>query len=432
MRSGSERLEPFADLPSIERSGPASDWTSSDEAPRLRLFNAKYSPNLGDGLLSECLEKTLIALGADSDTWSIDLAGRRAYGDAMAGRKQILSALDLMPGQLRQQLVRLPLAIKARQSWRPHFARHLAGANGVVIGGGNLLSDIDLNFPTKLALAVEEAERLSLPFAVYASGVAKSWTPRGLAMVRQAFSSPLLRGVFVRDRTSKQLWDEKFGVHSGREAVVVRDPGLLASDFIPRSNIHETDRPVAGIGVMSHIAISYHADHAPGRAHLENWYLDLVKGLVGRGFHVVAFTNGSPEDIVYLQSLRARMAAAGGEAISFPVQRTPDELCAIISGLEVLVAYRLHAIIAAYSFGVPSVGLAWDQKLRSFMQSVHREAFLCDVAVTSAETTIDLLCQTAKEGIPADERERVVRDARSDVQQLLQLFTQASDRQFTT
>lgn len=398
----------------------------ADASLRLRLFNVKYSPNLGDGLLSECLEKALIALGANSDTWSIDLAARHAYGDVLTGRRQILSALHLMPKWLRYQIVRLPVAIHARQKWHPHYAERLEGASGAVIGGGNLISDIDLNFPTKLTLAINEAERLFLPFAVYASGVTKDWSPRGTMMFEKAFSSPLLRGVFVRDYDSKVLWDQKLAAASGHEAVVVRDPGLLASDFIPRSRMHATDRPVAGVGVMSHIAIRYHADSAPDPLHLENWYVDLVQGLIRDGFHVVIFTNGGAEDTPYLAKLRPRLAAVGGDAISFPVQRTPTELCAIISSLDVLVAYRMHAIIAAYSYGVPAIGLAWDRKLRSFMASVGRENYLCDVTRASPADTVNLARRCAAEGIPNEDRKQVLSETWQGVSQLLAVLGRPS------
>ena len=158
--------------------------------PKIRLFNVKFSPNLGDGLLSECLEEALVDLGASRDTWSIDLAERRAYGDEMMGRALIMSVLENMPGPVRRNFIRVPLAIKAARSWRPHYAEGLQGSDAVVIGGGNLISDIDLNFPTKLTLAVEESERLGLPIIVYASGVTSGWTKRGERMLRDAFSKP--------------------------------------------------------------------------------------------------------------------------------------------------------------------------------------------------------------------------------------------------
>lgn len=403
-------------------SGRISPLRDAAAPLRIRLFNVKYSPNLGDGLLSECLEKALIALGASGDTWSIDLAARQVYGDGLAGRLQIMAALDRMPKWLRQRFVRIPLAIHAHRKWRPHYALNIEGANAVAIGGGNLISDIDLNFPTKLTLAIKEAERLQVPFVVYASGVTPDWTPRGTAMMRKAFSSKFLRGVFVRDQDSKHLWDDKLGEASGFEAVVVRDPGLLASEFIPPSRQDGGKRPVAGVGIMSHIAIRYHADNAPAPGYLESWYVDLVRGLIVKGFQVVIFTNGSPEDIAYLAGIRARLEAAGGAAISFPTQRTPTELCAIISGLDVLVAYRMHAVIAAYSYGVPAVGLAWDQKLRSFMASVKREAFLCDVAQMEAASAVELACRALAEPIADDDRRQVLLETWQGVSQLLHVL----------
>ncbi|WJH38077.1 hypothetical protein N7E02_01385 (plasmid) [Aliirhizobium terrae] len=87
----------------------------------------KYSPNLGDGLLSECMEHALVELGANRDSWSIDLAARKAYGDGIPGRSQILSALDAMPGTIRPYVIRIPLAMQARRKWRPHYAERLAG-----------------------------------------------------------------------------------------------------------------------------------------------------------------------------------------------------------------------------------------------------------------------------------------------------------------
>jgi hypothetical protein len=56
---------------------------SAAPARRIALLNVKYSPNLGDGLLSECLEAELAhtfqAIAPGTQVFSIDLAGRRAY-----------------------------------------------------------------------------------------------------------------------------------------------------------------------------------------------------------------------------------------------------------------------------------------------------------------------------------------------------------------
>jgi polysaccharide pyruvyl transferase WcaK-like protein len=390
------------------------------EPSRLRLFNVKYSPNLGDGLIAECLERAVITLGASSDSWSIDLAGRKRYGEVFTGRAQILSTLDRLPKVLRRQMIRPLLAAQARRKWRPHYADGLRGATGAAIGGGNLISDLDLNFPTKLGLAVTELERSSLPFVIYATGVTQGWTARGTSLLKEAFSSRLLRRVFMRDYQSKLLWDQKFGDFIGLEAQIVRDPGLLAADFFPRPSLGgERQLPVAGIGVTSHLAIRYHTDFAPDPAYLRDWYIDLVRAFVSKGFQIVVFTNGSPEDVSYLQQLRPYLVAAGGTVISFQQPRTPTELCAVISALDVLVAHRLHAVIAAYSYGVPALGLSWDRKLLSFLLSVGRENWLCDLSQTAAQSAVDLACRTAAEGICEKSRRQVLRETWEGVSQLL-------------
>ena len=54
-------------------------------------LNVKYSPNLGDGLLAECLEAELRSARPGVETRSIDLAGRTAYGEGLKHRRAILA-----------------------------------------------------------------------------------------------------------------------------------------------------------------------------------------------------------------------------------------------------------------------------------------------------------------------------------------------------
>ena len=401
--------------------------TPADPSPVLRCFNAKFSPNLGDGLLSECLERALVERGAHPSTSSIDLAARERYGDAMMGRDTIMRALEAMPGPLRRMAVRAPLKINAVRKWGPHYARGLEGAEGVVIGGGNLLADLDLNFPTKLSLAVEEADRRNLPTAIYACGMSDGWSRTGLAMARKAFARPSVRAVFLRDEASKRLWDELMAPYVGHGAHIVRDPGLLACDHYTRAERPGRDRPIAGLGLMSHTAIRYHSSNVPTLERLESWYVDLARELIARGFHVRAFTNGSPEDKAFAHSMHDRLRSLGEDAdLSFPTQRDPAGLCQLISGLDVLIAYRMHAVIAAYSFGVPPIALAWDRKLRSFMESVGRADSVRDVATTAADECADLARTLADVGLPESERTQVVAEARDDVGKLWRVFAEGA------
>ena len=385
----------------------------------VRLFNVKYSPNLGDGLLSECLEQALVTCGAKTNTHSVDLAARQAYTTGGENRSMKLRVLEAIPTALRPLAVRLPLALAARKSWAPHYSHGLKGADSVVIGGGNLLADLDLNFPTKLSLAIHESARRGLPVYIYGCGVSSGWSKRGLALLNTALATGAVRRVFVRDDMSKSLWDRQFGDTHALPASVVRDPGLLACRVYAGAGL--SGEKSIGVNVISHIALKYHAADAPSHEALEAWYIGLVANLLSKGQSPVLFTNGSPEDRAYLAGLRLRLEnLANAARISFPDAGTPTELVDIIAGLGGLVAFRMHAIIAAYSCGVPFLALSWDPKLDAFVESVGKAHWLCAVSASSPERSAAMLDEAMASGIELSERLAVVEQAMDGVAKLYQ------------
>lgn len=384
----------------------------------VTLFNAKYSPNLGDGLLSECLEWAIGTTGAQAAGKSIDLAGRTNYGEFLTGRKQVMTALSALPKGLREAVLRVPLSVLAETKWRAHYAKGLDGSTLAVVGGGNLIIDIDLNFPTKLSVAMAECAKRKIPVALYGVGVGGEMSRVGKAMFRRMFRSVDLRAVFVRDEASKRSWDEHFG-DVLETAQIVRDPGLLASEVYARGD-KANERPTVGICLMSPIAITYHTHERFSPKRLDDWFVTLGAWLVQHGYRLAIFTNGAPEDREYLQAMRPRIIAElGVEHLDFLDQTTPAELCGHISNMKAIVAYRMHAIIAAYSFGVPFLALSWDRKLASFVQSVGMSENLIDAMKTAPSVAGEILVKSLQRGISEQERSQVIREARSGVDRLI-------------
>ncbi|MEM1342024.1 MAG: polysaccharide pyruvyl transferase family protein [Pseudomonadota bacterium] len=385
-------------------------------------MNVKFSPNLGDGLLSECLEGALIEHGASPQTRSADLAGRTAYGDTMAGRGAIMKTLDALPGGLRQFVVRAPLAIQSRRKWMPHYLEHLAQAEAVAIGGGNLLADQDLNFPTKIALALRACATRDVPVAFYACGMGQKWSSEGERRVRSALRACPPRAVFLRDQMSKERWDSMFAEASGQEAIVVRDPGLLARQTYGAVTKAPHGGPRIGISVMSHIAIRYHAEAGQSEAALLQWYADLAIELIGQGAQVTLFTNGASEDNIALEAVTAKLSGLR-EKVDVVVPNTPKELSDIVGGLTGLVAYRMHALISAYSHRVPFLALKWDEKVDAFLESVGALAWLDDAARLTAKDAAIKMLDHAELGIDADRHASVIQQAGDDVGRLFAALT---------
>jgi polysaccharide pyruvyl transferase WcaK-like protein len=223
---------------------------------------------------------------------------------------------------------------------------------------------------------------------------------------------------------SKDRWDDRFAKATGQEAVVVRDPGLLASEVYPQPPRAPRERPLIGLGIMSHIAIRYHAETTLTEEGLARWYTDLARALIEMGFDVAAFTNGSPEDVTAAEALRPAFEALP-RPVTITTPATPAELAGLVAGYDAVAAYRMHAIIAAHSFAVPTLALSWDSKLQAFMESVGRSDWLRDPANLPAGEAAQLLAQAASDGVDRAAQQAVVAEARADVGKLFGALTAA-------
>lgn len=306
---------------------------------------------------------------------------------------------------------------KARRKWGPHYLEGLSNADAVAIGGGNLLSDHDLNFPTKLALALRSAGASNLPLAIYACGMGGHWTKEGERRMRKALALSSPRAVFLRDEISKARWDARFADTAGQKAVVVRDPGLLAQDTYGPVERSTGDGPLIGLGVMSHVAVRYHAEARISETGLMRWYVDIARTLVRAGARVIVFTNGAGEDQAVQQALAPEFARLG-PAVTQARPQTPRELAHVVGSCHALVAFRMHALIAGYSYAVPSIALKWDDKVDAFLASIDRSKWLLDPAEIRAEAAAWEALKAAEQGVDAAMHAAAIAEARADVAKL--------------
>jgi polysaccharide pyruvyl transferase WcaK-like protein len=384
---------------------------------RIALFNVKYSPNLGDGLLAECLEGELRAALPEAEIESLDLAGRRAYEPGRAERAVALSILHASPLPVRQAVSKLVLGEKMRRL-APYWRERLRGAEAVVIGGGNLVSDSDLNFPFKLRAAAAAAREFALPLGVYAVGVGDNWSAPGAAMFESAFATAPMFFGSVRDARSAEIWARRLGPAGVAPARVSCDPGLLAYARYPAPERPQRAAPRVGLGLMHPASLKYHADQdTPPAARQTEWTLACVRACLARGWSVQAFTNGSPEDEVYLRQLAPALVAldGAGRVGVEPRFAAPERLAKFIAGLDLLFAHRLHANIAAYSYGVPHIGFSWDGKLKSFLAGVGRGECLATMGVDAVEDTVALGARELRAGVERERRRATLQRAHADV-----------------
>jgi polysaccharide pyruvyl transferase WcaK-like protein len=392
----------------------------------VAIFACPYSANLGDGLLTLCLAKEMEKSQPGLSVIIQDLAGRTDYGEGGQRRKAALGLLHRIPKGARASVMALMLGSEVARKLRPGWAKALSRADAAVLGGGNLLADVDLNFPLKIAGLGEELKQRGIPWAVFGVGASAAWTQRGSELFESALLAPAITHVAVRDLRSKAIWHEKLTKKGALEAKVCRDPAILTCDHFPAKRRASREHPVLGLNITAPEELSMHSDLtlATGDSVLE-WWLALITQTVEAGYEVRLFTNGSLQDTKYLQRLEhiLKKSQTSVSRLSFlPRPRKPDELATIIADCDVLAGHRLHAHIPAFSYRIPSVGFAWDLKVRSFFESVNRSQFVLDASKTPVADVLQCIFQAHSTGVCEETWRAATACARRDIATMVDSF----------
>ena len=351
----------------------------------IALFNLKYSPNLGDGIIALCLEHELRRHFVSWDMRSNDLAGRTEWGAPTrgGGRAVALSLLDQLPSWASEIVVRAALGVELRRRLLRYYKDGIYGCRFAVIGGGQLFQDRDLNFPMKVAAAAETCNTAGIPFAIYGVGATASRSQTGRGLFNRVLTACQRDVIFARDDASVECL-KGLGAPRAKRCL---DPGLLASDLWPRTTRLPLRRSRVGLCVTHPAVLGHHGGVATGSSRVMlDRFIALIRRLIADDHTVVCFTDGANEDELFLARCRNRLCeieTIGHQAIIWPRCTNPAELARLVSSFDVLIAHRLHACILAYSYRVPSIGLKWDSKLEAFFDLIGQHDGVVDFQRTS-------------------------------------------------
>lgn len=394
----------------------------------ILLVGATYSENTGDGVIADCLEWAVHQTSPGLTIKHLDLAGRTKVGaKSVYGRGLILRLVDRLPSSIGQWIVSVGLQRLLRRL-RPDWIRRVGEADAVIISGGQLFADANLNFPRKICQLADICHNSGKPLAVASAGVSRDWSHKGKKLFTELADCDL-RFLGFRDQTSISNWEQQFGSR-GPSPVLVRDPGLLAKDCygIPTSN---DAQPTIGIGVASAIILAHHSDEViagAGRnatqAALFDFFRSSTLALNAQGHAVCLFCNGATEDAALLKVLSMDPVIANSESIGkvkiAPVPRTGRELAQIIAGCGLIMAHRLHACVLGYAFGRPVVGLSWDTKLRSFFASVDLSEHVITQAVVFEHDVMGAVDAALRKGVNLEARDKIIDECRSGIASVLE------------
>ena len=249
----------------------------------------------------------------------------------------------------------------------------IAGSDLLISGGGSLLQDVTSSRSLKYYLyIIRTALLFGKDVFIYSQGIG----PINDEKNRRAVAGVLKKvsGIAVRDENSK-LFLMDLGLPP--EAVTVTaDPVLRLPPMGTEEGarllrdegfIHDETKRLIGFAVK---------EKRPDSAFMDELFKSM-KALLSEGnCEIVLIPFHFSEDIMPCSELerRLREAGYGKEAVCLKHKYLTDEMMSIIGNMDMLCGVRLHSLIHAAIMSVPIIGISYDPKVNSFLNSIDQKA----------------------------------------------------------
>lgn len=343
---------------------------------KIVVCTAKYSDNLGDGVISDCVEYLIGKLLPEARVISLDISGRQGFNLEEEEGVSLSKRVFFNTPNFLKPLITLT-------AWFLIFRPRLKSAiNSIdfsdtellVFGGGQLINDVALNFPLKVSFIAKEAQKNNLNYTFNAIGVGQKLSYWGRLLFNRVFSSPSFVGFYTRDKESEQRFDSLF--KSAITSQLTYDSALWSKEcYQVTKSVPIQNTKFIGVGVSHPKELSSHVNDSNDDLEIKvEFWIHIIKELLSNGLKPVLFTNGSRDDHAFMQQVVETLKSLGliNEVQVSQRCHNPKELVDVIAEFSGIISHRLHANIVAHALGIPSVALTWDKKVQSYFDLIDR------------------------------------------------------------
>jgi len=377
--------------------------------PKIVIAAEIWSPNLGDGIIAESLKYLLRHAQPRVQVEYLDISGRNPDCRGSVEKNQTISYIQrYIQGKKYLNIARSALK---RHKLKTHYLRYwsslIAESDAVLIGGGQLLIDNNLDFPMKVSLIASLARSLGKKAYFISCGVGAEWSWMASRLFKASLQSAA--DVTVRDTASLK----RLSQYIPEIAVSLSaDPALFASSVYERER--EVDDNLLGLGLMSVDSINRHSRVKLTHDELANFWIEIARNLHKEGKMFEFFTNGCPRDYRFAEYVLRSVKQLRIPCKLAPRPTRPYELARCVNKYKAIIASRLHAHILATSYLVPSVALNWDDKVQSFFSDTGRAniAFNYDIGIIDKiiEILLEIMDEPVSESILKDKQNLILKN----------------------
>lgn len=244
----------------------------------------------------------------------------------------------------------------------------IKNADLIVFAGGGLVKYKREKIYFYVAQIVECAEKYNIPVFFNSVGV-EGYDDSDIRCIelKRVLNYGCVKGITVRDdfETLKQ----KYLLEEKEWLFKTFDPAVFCSDLYGiEANLSSN---VIGLGIVRDGLFRDYGYIEFTKQYQFEFWASIIEQLEACGYDWKIFGNGLCDDYEFSLELLEYMGLLE-EKDRFFINRPTEgkELAKTISEFRAIIAPRLHANIIAFSVGVPSLGLVWNEKLKFFGQSI--------------------------------------------------------------
>lgn len=322
---------------------------------RILLVGEHYSENLGDGILCQCTDY-LIKKYFKSEVLVeyLDLSGRK-YFNKKPNQNNILLKWKNLQYFILEKIGLMNFYKSYRKKKKVNKLKSNVknvDYDVIIIAGGQLIGG---NFINKIERVFE--------FYPNVVKVFNSVGGNGSIISEKFFSEDRIkknniRGVTFRDseiNLSNIYCDKTF------------DTAILCNKVFSGGTKAQSE--IVGLGIMK-------AQNFSEYQQLLFWK-KLIKILKYNNKNFKLFTNGDPNDYDFAKKVLNDNNLNKKFLIDRPIY--PHELIKDIIQFKSIVSFRMHSHVIAYSYGIPSIAVKWDQKIESFFKKNNYSERIIDI-----------------------------------------------------
>lgn len=323
---------------------------------KVLLIGELFSQNLGDQLIFYCTKKIVKDRYPNAEIVLLDIMGRKEEEINKTYTPIYLETKTstILAKIRKNQYVHFVLKCGSAKKLNPYYKKIInEDIDFAVFTGGALIKD---TFATYIYAIVKELEKKRVPVFFNGIGVGtQTFITKGV--FKKVFQNSIIKGVSCRCRIERL---DEFVSRSNINVVSTFDVAVLTERLLQNANVEQ--RNIVGLGIMSVSRFS--------NEKLIKFWSNIITELNRRKVKWQIFTTGSSDDNMLALKI---LEVIGGENVKsnkiFP--RNVEELVQIISSYDRIISFRLHSHIIAYSLGVPSVGIWWDNKITDFFEKTN-------------------------------------------------------------